>query len=733
MRYFLSALPAVRLLACAVAGILAATTLPVPPASWLVFCLTAGILTAALLLPGALRPASSRLTLPSVLLYLLAVAGSFALYASSRYSFVPVPSLLSWAGREVILSGVVDGRPQVAPGGAGFQLHVREVFHEGKRTALDDRAKIFVRLPADAGFQVQEGEFVRVKGHIGLIAPASNRGEFDPRQQARYRRIHVQIFCAGPWGVLREPPGKGFDLFMTVVNPARGYLVGCIDGRFPPGREREFVKGMILGEQELLPEELSDAFRRTGTAHVIAVSGLHVALLAWAVNLCLQRLKVTTAGRWMAFVLFVSVLAAYCLVTGNAPSIRRAAIMSAVMIGGGVLGRKSWPLNSLAVSDLLILLFDPFDLFNAGFLMTNGAVLGILMLHGPLSGVVPTGRGRIRQVLAALWSGFCVSLSAMAGVSPVIATIFGTFSPSGIVANLPVVFFSNLAMYAALPLFLFHPVPGGIASLFALSSWIFAKLTLFFTLLFSHMPLASVELRPDRFEVMLFYAMLGTLLFLIGRRAWGRAAIALLAGANIIFWHELARPVPKPPGMVTVNLGREMAVLFSSGSETVLVDAGRKSKAWDRILRQADLWGFARPKAVVGLMSPDTVVAAMPVAHRLDSSGGSLVLHSAVVTRLRDRVVRIESRKRSLLLVSGMGRLMETRCSHADMAIIWIYRFTGKQWRQLDDWLDIAGPGRVLLVPGPFMSPAQRALLERYAMTRKGIAIRSKTRQTSWP
>jgi len=733
MRYFLSSLPAVRLLACAVAGILSAMALPAPPAAWLAFCLTACLLTVALLLFERFRPASSGLSLPSVLFYLLSVASAFALHASSRYSFVPVPSLIAWAGRDVIVSGVVDGRPQVASGGAGFQLRVREVFQEGTRTTLEDRAKIFVMALSDGSFQVQEGEFVRVKGHLGLIAPATNRGEFDPRQHERFRRVHVQIFCPGPWCLLREASGKGFDLYRSVVNPARRYLTGSIDGRFPPGREREFVKGMILGEQELLPEELGEAFRRTGTAHVIAVSGLHVALLALAVNLCLQRLKVTKAGRWLAFLLFVSVLAAYCLVAGNAPSIRRAAIMSAVMIGGGVLGRKSSPINSLAVSDLLILLSDPFDLYNAGFLMTNGAVLGILTLQEPLSGLVPSGKSLLRKMLAALWSGICVSLSAMAGVSPVIALVFGTFSPSGIIANLPVVFFSNLAMYAALPLFLLHPFPGGIATLFALSSWIFAKLTIFFTLLFSTLPLASVEVRPDLFEVVLSYATLGALLFLTGRRAWGRAAIALLAGANFMLWHGLAKPVTKPPGMVTVNLGREVAVLYSTGSETVLVDAGRRGNSWKRIIRQADLWGLARPNAVVGLMSPDTVLSAMPATHRLDSSGRSLVLRSAVVTRLADRVVRINSRKRSLLLVSGMGRLADTRCGRADMVMIWIYRFTGKQWRQLDDWLDTAGPRRVLLVPGPFMSTAQRALLERYARSRKGIEVRSKSLQVSWP
>ena len=732
MRPLLPSLPAVRLIGCAVAGILLARFWPLPPLAWLWLFLAASLPILGTLLLARFRHAPGGIAVPLVLLYLVAVTSAFALYASSRLAFVPSPSLLSWVGKEVILSGDVDGRPSVAHGGAGFQLHVREVFEAGRSRRLDDRAQIFVKLPQGSEFRVMEGEFVRVKGHLGLIAPVSNRGEYDMRLQARYRQVHVQVFCPGSWCLLREAPKKGLGLFRFVVNPARSYLAASIDERFPPGREGPFVKGMILGEQDLLPEELGEAFRRTGTSHVIAVSGLHVVLLAWAINLFLQRLKVTGVGRWVAFVLFVTVLAAYSFVTGNAPSIRRAAFMSGVMIGGGVLGRKTFAMNSLAVSDLLILLFDPFDLYNAGFLMTNGAVLGILTFHRPLSGLLPEGKGFFRKSLAGLWSAFCVSVSAMAGVGPVIALVFGTFSVSGILANLPVVFFSNLAMYSALPLFAFHGLAGGPASLFALSAWLFAKLTLFFTLLFSRMPMASVELHTGLIEVVVFYAVLVALLFFLGRREWGHAAIALLAGANLLLWKDFAKPLPKPPVILTINFGRDVALLFSSGSETVLVDAGRRSTSWKRVVRQADAWGIAPPVAAVGVISPDTVVQALPVPRRFGSEGRTLVLRSAVVTRLADRVVRIDSRRRSLLLVSGMGRLMGTSCGRVDVAMIWMYRFTGKQWRQLDAWLESSKPGSVLLVPGPFMSVAQRELLRRYAASRKGVAVRSKTVQAVW-
>jgi competence protein ComEC len=516
----------------------------------------------------------------------------------------------------------------------------------------------------------------------------------------------------------------------NVVNPLRHYLSAALDRHVPDGEERQFVKGMILGERDMLSEELYDAFRRTGTAHVLAVSGLHVALLAYAVNLCLQRLKVSHAGRWLAFLILVSFIGLYSFVTGNAPSIKRAAIMSAMMFAGGTLGRKSYPVNSLAASDLVILLFDPFDLFNPGFVMTNGAVLGILTIHQPLSALVPEGKQLLKRALHLLWSAFTVSVAAMIGVSPVIALYFGTFSVSGIIANLPAVLFSNFAMYASLPLFLFHGFFGWTASLFGMSTWLFARLTLFFVYLFSGMPLSSIEIRPLLFDVAVFYlSFVVAFHALLGRR-WMRASITVLVGMNFLLWHEVNRPEPKPPGVVTVNIGKEVAVLFSSGSETCLVDAGRRVGSWERIRRQSEAWSLEMPVAAVAMFSPDSVMQAIPLL-QLSTGSSPSVRRTLVIRNLEEKALRIDSRRHSLLLVSGLGRLEGHRADGADV-VLWLYRFTGKEWRRLDTWMVEARPGRMLIIPGSFMTAGQRELLKRFVKTHPGAEVRSKSRQTVW-
>lgn len=730
MRYFFFSHPSVRLLLCAAGGIMAAVYLPVQPLLWL-FMALGGCLTAFILFfIDRKRLSKGKLSAWSVLTYLFLVFASFAFHASVRYRVVSTPTLLSRVGREVIVSGSIDGRPVVDEGRTTILFRASEVFEEGQSTPVFDRVKVIVRQGDKSRTRYEEGEFVRVKGRLGLIPVAANRGEFDPRWQNRLKGIHVQLFCAGPWFVLREPQKSGFSLYPGLINPLRSYLSDALELNMPDGAEKQFVKGMILGERDQLSDELYDAFRRTGTAHVLAVSGLHVALLAYVVNLCLQRMKVTSVGRWLSMLILVSVIGVYSFVTGNAPSIKRAAIMSAMMIAGSTIGRKTYSVNSLAASDVVILLIDPFDLFSAGFLMTNGAVLGILTLYQPILRLVPDAKSMFRHLVHLVWSAFSVSLAAMIGVSPVIALWFGTFSVVGLIANLPVVFFSNLAMYAAMPVFLFHGFAGWIASFFGASTWLSAYLTLFFTEYFSRFTFATIEIRPDLFEVTVLYVMIVFALHALTKRAWGRASMVVLSALNLLVWYQVFRPVPKPPGVVSVNVGREVAVLFSSGAETLLIDAGRYAGSHDRLWRQSETWGLNAPIAALSVFSPDSVIHSLSVPVVADGSPET-VYRTFVIRRPEEKVLRIDSKIRSLLLVSGMGRLEGQRADGADV-IFWIYRFTEKEWRRLDAWRLDARPGRMLLVPGSFMSAAQRGLLDRYAKSRPGVEVRSGSRQTAW-
>lgn len=729
MRFFLAPYPAVRLLTVVSAGILCGLYQQAGLEPWLMLSAGAFLILLAGMAFDLLKKKDRAPAAGTVIWYHGFVFAAFCTLTVFYYRYVPEPSLLSWVGKDVILSGKVSGKPEVTAQGAGWQMQVGEVFHDGKTSRIDDRAKIFVKLRTGDRFSLQPGDVIRVKGRPMLIPASSNRGEYDARLQNSLKRVHVQVYCPGSWFILREQALSRWSFQCSVVNPVRNYIAGSIDRLFPEGEERIFVKGMVLGERDILPDEMYEAFKRTGTAHVLAVSGLHVALLAFGINVCLQRMKVTDAGRWLSFMLITAILTVYSAVTGNAASVQRAAIMSVVLLGGEALGRKSHPVNSLAAADLLILILEPSDLVNPGFLMTNGAVLGILALYAPLNGVVRDGGGFLHKIFKLFWSAFSVSLAAIIGVSPVIARYFGTFSLAGIAANLPVVLFSNLAMYAAMPMLLFDTVSPFIASLFAMSSFLFARLTLFFTLFFNRLPLASIPVKPDTPEVMAVYAAIAASVFSIYRKAWGVLAISVLLGCNVLLWYETFRPDDPRPGILTVNLGRSIATFVSTGSETILIDAGRKCRDMDRIRRQAETFGIGEPKAVVQFLSPDSLFGDLPAMRSMGPEDRSMSLRSIVVARPSEKLIRIWSRKRSLLMVSGIERLTEEQNAGADVVMVWVHRFTGQHYRQLESWKQAWKPRLLVAVPGPFLPGVQKALLDRFRREHPGVLVRHRSGQ----
>ncbi|GEM_PF-170112 len=722
--------PAVRLLVAVVLGILAGVNLQLPLEGWVLSCAFALVALLTSLLYEKIKGNSPFPLFFSAFSYSLFVVFCFAAFSAYRQDYTPCDGLLPFCGKNVLIYGRIDGRPNFSESGASWIMEVEEIFENGRMVKLQDRAKVFMHNGGQTEVRVRNGDMVRVKGKLDLIPEASNRGEFDPRKAARMKQLSVQLYCSGPWQVLSDGESRLNGFERLVVEPTYDYIMKSLEVLIPEGQERKLSSGVITGERETMSEEVFEAFKTTGTAHILAVSGMNVGLLALVIQIFLQRLKVTTVGRWLSFTLFVFILIVYCYVTGNSASVKRAAFMSLVLIGGETLGKKTWPVNSLAFADILILLFDPLDLLNPGFLMTNGAVLAIFLVYPVFVPSQKQEGGFLRGLAGALFSSVMITLAAIIGVSPVIAYYFGTFSVISILANIPVVLFSTLLMYALVPMLLVNLVSGTVASYFAATSFFLAELTLQSALWFSRVPFASITIKPDIAEILIYYTMLPITLVFIKRKAWGQVMVTLLLGVNMLFWYSFfLQSHSVAPALVTVNLGKNLATLFSSGSETVLIDAGKTSRDQKRITRQVTEYGLDTPTAVVQFYSPDTLIAQIPARKRLFQADTTIALSSMVIVRPEEKVIKIWSRKCSMLVMSGTSRLKEEELYKADIAVLWIYRFGEKQKQQITSWIGYAKPKRCILVPGSFLSHDQLVELHRFVKEHQGVEVRSKTKQ----
>ncbi|MBD5226421.1 MAG: ComEC/Rec2 family competence protein [Bacteroidales bacterium] len=201
-----------------------------------------------------------------------------------------------------------------------------------------------------------------------------------------------------------------------------------------------FLAAVLVGDSSYLSDETRAVFSRTGTAHMLALSGMHVAVIAFLVSLIFFPLRVLGHRKW-AMLLTIPMLWFYAALTGMSPSVVRAVIMASVVLTGRIVHRSSSPLNSLCLAALLILLFDPWQLFSAGFQLSFSAVASILMFS---SVILPDIRmwSFVRQALGWL----VVSVSAVIGTGAISAWYFHQIPLLFIIANIPAAFMLPILM-----------------------------------------------------------------------------------------------------------------------------------------------------------------------------------------------------------------------------------------------------------------------------------------------
>lgn len=224
-----------------------------------------------------------------------------------------------------------------------------------------------------------------------------------------------------------------------------------------PGEEGALTAGVCLGDTGGLSEDTVRQFRRTGLSHVLAVSGLHMAVIAQAALALLLALKVP---RRFAAGLACGVVVFFMLLTGLTPSVMRAGIMCLVLLAGQMARRQADSLNSLGFALLLLAAVNPYAVLDVGLELSFCATLGLVALApwmrrqggraarrlaAWLTGK-PEEEAALPAVLRKLGNSLCVTLSAMLATLPVVALVFRELSIVAPLSNFLAVFPSTVLM-----------------------------------------------------------------------------------------------------------------------------------------------------------------------------------------------------------------------------------------------------------------------------------------------
>jgi competence protein ComEC len=318
--------------------------------------------------------------------------------------------------------------------------------------AMGDRLRFLLRardgrlldvFAAPVPWPLALGDAVRLPARVRPAPPPRNPGGRDARLRAAAAGVSGEALATGP--IVRVAPASP----LAVLELGRRRFAAAATAALP-AREAGVVRAIGTGDRGGLDPATGEAFARSGLAHVLAVSGLHLVVVAFglerlvrALLLRVEPLARRADPRRLAAAITLPAILLYALATGAGAPVLRAALAAGVSFAAALLDREAEPINTLALAVLVLLGLDPGALLDASLQLSLAAVLGIGLWASPLRraiplAVAPRGTWRARLV-EPLLAGACASIAATIATAPVLALHFRQLPLLGVLVNVPAV------------------------------------------------------------------------------------------------------------------------------------------------------------------------------------------------------------------------------------------------------------------------------------------------------
>jgi len=386
------------------------------------------------------------------------------------------------------------------------------------------------------------------------------------------------------------------------ANPLRAVLVDFRSiahiriQRLLPDPQAALLSGILLGIESGISPEAREAFNRTDTTHIIAISGANMVIVAGLVAAVARRF---TQGVWMTVITIAGVLVYAAFVGGDA-AVTRAAIMTTLYLVAQQLGRETYGPASLAFAALLLTAVNPLTLWDLSFQLSFLATLGLILYVDPLQKGLQALLERLGSskragvIVGVLSDALLVTIAALITTRPLLAFYTGRFSLVSLPTNLlivplqtPIMVLGGLGVLLSFVLF-----PAG--QVLTWGAWLFLSLTLWVVRGFAALPFASLDLHdvPAAAVWGSYLVIFGLTALLSGpapmrerRFSWLRQALStkLLAGTGVLVAAlAIAAAVAMPDGRLHVHVfdvgAGEAALITSPSGRQILVNAGGSTR-----------------------------------------------------------------------------------------------------------------------------------------------------------
>lgn len=443
----LSATPLLWMVSAFLGGLIFSSRLALPWWFWLV---AAGV---ALLVALAIRWLRPQAALALLLLPFIFGLGA-ARYARGQH-ILAEKTIVAYndLDQTIYITGTLSQPPEARDTYMNLRLNVSAVDTGTGDIPVD--GTILVRLTND--YDLAYGDPVRVRGR--LETPPEDE-DFSYREYLLRQGIHSILLTNN---ITLLPRGEQRSPFWALLYGLRAGLYKEVNALFPQP-EAALLNGILLGIESDIPVDIQQAFKDTGTAHIVAISGFNIAIIAALFVALFSRLFGKNLGALLAILGIIF----YTLLVGASASVVRAAFMGSLALVARQFGRRGLALNTLFFAALLMSLWNPFVLWDVGFQLSFAATLGLVLYAQPWQDAVKSfllrflPQNTVEAVIGPFSDYFLLTFAAQLTTLPITVYHFGRLSLISFIANPfvlpaqpPIMILGGLAAIAGK---LYHPL-----------------------------------------------------------------------------------------------------------------------------------------------------------------------------------------------------------------------------------------------------------------------------------
>lgn len=273
---------------------------------------------------------------------------------------------------------------------------------------------------------------------------------FDYQRYCALKNIHYQVFLkANEYVVLKEADG---NVLQAALFDVQRWTLSVLRANIRGTKECGLAEALLIGYKNDLDKDLLQAYSNTGVVHVVAISGLHLGLIYAMLNMFCRPLANRKLGKVIKPVVVLTGLWMFSFLAGASPSVLRSAVMFSFVVVGSSVSKRSSLLNNLAASGFFLLCYDPYWLWDLGFILSYSALLSISIFMKPIYSLYVSEN----KLLDGIWKMNAVTLSAQVMTMPVLIYYFGQFPTLFLFTNFAAIPLSSIILVGEIVLCAVH-------------------------------------------------------------------------------------------------------------------------------------------------------------------------------------------------------------------------------------------------------------------------------------